>query len=86
MRVVLVALTLNHFIYLYFENFIEGVMNNASTAGQAPGYGIVYALLIFPFQLFFELVCLQLCSIKCSSSVNGMRVCGTGLLFCLHYF
>lgn len=56
MRVVLVTLTLNHFIYLYFENFIEGVMNNASTAGQAPGYGIVYALLIFPFQLFFELV------------------------------
>lgn len=56
MRVVLVALTLNHFIYLYFENFIEGVMNNASTAGQAPEYGILYALLIFPFQLFFELV------------------------------
>ncbi|EXJ47054.1 hypothetical protein D047_2023 [Vibrio parahaemolyticus VPTS-2010_2] len=30
MRFVLVTLTLNHFIYLYFENFIQGVMNNAS--------------------------------------------------------
>ena len=56
MRFVLVALTLNHFIYLYFEHFIEGVMSNPSEAGQAPGYGMVYSLLIFPFQLFLELV------------------------------
>lgn len=56
MRCVLVVLTLNHFIYLYFEHFIEGVMSNPSEAGQAPGYGMVYSLLIFPFQLFLELV------------------------------
>ncbi len=56
MRFVLVALTLNHFIYLYFEHFIDGVMSNSSEAGQAPGYGMVYSLLLFPFQLFLELV------------------------------
>ncbi|CAE6907830.1 hypothetical protein ACOMICROBIO_LKFPLAJE_01852 [Vibrio sp. B1FIG11] len=56
MRFVLVALTLNHFIYLYFEHFIDGVMSNPSEAGQASGYGMVYSLLIFPFQLFLELV------------------------------
>ena len=58
MKVVLVVLALNHFIYLYFEHFIEGVMSNPSTAGQAPGYGIVYSLIIFPFQFFLELVCI----------------------------
>ena len=56
MRFVLVALTLNHFIYLYFEHFIDGVMSNPSEAGQAPGYGMVYSLLLFPFQFFLELV------------------------------
>ena len=56
MRFVLVALTLNHFIYLYFEHFIDGVMSNPSEAGQAPGYGMVYSLLVFPVQLFLELV------------------------------
>lgn len=40
MRFVLVALTLNHFIYLYFEHFIDGVMSNPSEVGQAPGYGL----------------------------------------------
>ncbi len=58
MRIVLVVLTLNHFVYLYFEHFIESVMSNANTAGQAPGYGMVYALLMFPFQFFLELVLL----------------------------
>lgn len=47
MRVVLVALTLNHFIYLYFENFIKGVMNNASTAGQAL-YKLLYFATLLP--------------------------------------
>ncbi len=56
MRFVLVALTLNHFIYLYFEYFIDGVMSNPSEVGQAYGYGMVFSLLIFPFQLFLELV------------------------------
>ena len=56
MRFVLVLLTLNHFIYLYFGYFIDGVMSNPGEAGQAPGYGIVYALLIFPVQLLLELV------------------------------
>ena len=56
MRFVLVAITLNHFIYLYFKHFIDGVMSNPSEAGQAPGYGMVYSLLVFPFQLFLELV------------------------------
>ena len=49
MRFVLVALTLNHFIYLYFEYFIDGVMSNPSEVGQASGYGMVFSLLIFPF-------------------------------------
>ncbi len=56
MRFVLVVLTLNHFIYWYFGYFIDGVMSNPSEAGQAPGYGIVYSLLIFPFQILLELV------------------------------
>lgn len=56
MRFVLVVLTLNHFIYLYFEHFIDSVMSNPSEAGQAPAYGMVYSLLLFPFQLFLELV------------------------------
>ena len=56
MRFVLVALTLNHFIYLYFEHFIDGVMSKPSEADQAPWYGMVYSLLVFPVQLFLELV------------------------------
>ncbi len=56
MRIVLVLLTLNHLIYLSFECLIESVMSNASTAGRAPGYGIVYGLLIFPVQFLAELV------------------------------
>ena len=56
MRFVLVALTLNHFMYIYFDHFIVGIMSSPSEQGQAPGYGMVYSLLIFPFQFFLELV------------------------------
>lgn len=56
MRIVLILFTLNHLAFLYFESFIEGVMSNASIAGQAPGYGLAYGLIIFPIQFLLELV------------------------------
>lgn len=56
MRIVLILFTLNHLGYLYFESFIEGVMSNVSTAGQAPGYGLAYGLILFPIQFLLELV------------------------------
>lgn len=56
MRIVLILLLLNHACFLGFEQFIEGVMSEPKTAGQAPGYGIFYALLVFPLQLFAELL------------------------------
>ncbi len=55
MRVVLTLFTLNHLGLLWFESFIYGVMEDPVRSGAAPGYGIVYALLIFPFQFMFEL-------------------------------
>lgn len=54
-NIVLVLLTANHFIYLYFDCFIENVVSSDGGAGEASLYGLAYGFLIFPFQFLLEL-------------------------------
>ncbi len=56
MNIVLVLLTVNHFIYLYFEHSIENVVSSGGGAGEALLYGLAYGFLILPFQFLLELV------------------------------
>ncbi|PNH90668.1 hypothetical protein C1M59_16115 [Vibrio diazotrophicus] len=54
-NIVLVLLTVNHFIYLYFEHSIENVVSSGGGAGEASLYGLAYGFLILPFQFLLEL-------------------------------
>lgn len=54
-NIVLVLLTVNHFIYLYFEHSIENVVSSGGGAGEDSLYGLAYGFLILPFQFLLEL-------------------------------
>lgn len=56
MKILLALLILNHTVFICFELYIESMMMSADSRvhGQAPGYGILYALVIFPSQVLLE--------------------------------
>ncbi|WP_045423197.1 hypothetical protein [Vibrio jasicida] len=56
MKVLLALLILNHTAFICFELHIESMMMSADSRvhGLAPGYGILYALVIFPGQALLE--------------------------------
>lgn len=56
MKVLLALLILNHTVFICFELYLESMMMSTDSRvyGQAPGYGMLYALVIFPGQVLLE--------------------------------
>ena len=55
MKTVLYFLIINHLIYLAFGVFIVGITSDPQTADTASGFGMIYALVVFPIQLLAEI-------------------------------
>lgn len=58
MKILLTLLILNHSVLICFELYIESIMvsTDSQMSGRATGYGMLYALIVFPSQFLFEIL------------------------------